>query len=164
MNIWKAGLFCIALSGLAGCIVTPTAPVNDTAPMSSTSAPSVSRSSDGGAEVRYASGCFIAYDSAANRGGHAGSCTNQEFARADQEAARFLGGSAPANVASDDLSAFQGARAGQAEGGLRARGYELVRTEGLTAYWFNRGTGSCARIVTSDGRYSSVTMVPAGRC
>ncbi|MCC1480779.1 hypothetical protein [Roseibaca sp. Y0-43] len=71
--------------------------------------------------------------------------------------------SAP-TMPSDDLSAFQGARAGQAEGGLQARGYQLARTEGLTAFWFNQGTGSCARIVTSNGRYESVTMVPASNC
>ncbi len=65
---------------------------------------------------------------------------------------------------SSDLSSFQGARAGQAEGGIQALGYELIRTEGLTAFWFNRSTGACARIVTSDGRYSSVTMLPAGDC
>jgi len=63
-----------------------------------------------------------------------------------------------------DLSQFQGARAGQAEMGIQNLGYELIRTEGLTAYWFNRSTGACARIVTSDGRYSSVTMLPADDC
>jgi hypothetical protein len=63
-----------------------------------------------------------------------------------------------------DLSEFEGARAGQADNGIQALGYELVRTEGLTAWWFNRSTGACARIVTADGRYSSVTMLPAGDC
>ncbi len=63
---------------------------------------------------------------------------------------------------SSDLSWLEGARAGQAESGIRALGYELIRTEGLTAFWFDRATGDCARIVTSDGRYSSVTMLPAG--
>jgi len=63
-----------------------------------------------------------------------------------------------------DLSAFQGARAGQAEMGIQNLGYELIRTQGLTAYWFNRSTGACARITTADGRYSSVTMLPAQDC
>ena len=63
-----------------------------------------------------------------------------------------------------DLSSFEGARAGQAEMGLQNLGYELIRTEGLTAYWFNRSTGACAQIVTSNGRYSSVTMLPAEDC
>lgn len=75
----------------------------------------------------------------------------------------------PASVApvagnASDLSDFQGARAGQAEMGLQARGFELIRTDGLTAYWFNRSTGACAQIVTADGRYKSVTMLPAGDC
>ena len=42
--------------------------------------------------------------------------------------------------------------------------YELIGTEGLPAYWFNRSTGACARITTSDGRYSDVTMLPAQDC
>lgn len=43
-------------------------------------------------------------------------------------------------------------------------GFELVRTKGLTAYWFNRSTGACVEIVTSDGRYASVKMLPAADC
>jgi len=73
-------------------------------------------------------------------------------------------GGEPAVGSPSDLSSFQGARAGQAEMGLQNLGYELVRTQGLTAYWFNRSTGACAEIVTSDGRYSSVTMLPAQDC
>ena len=68
-------------------------------------------------------------------------------------------------VGSDsNLTAFEGARAGQAEMGIQNLGYELIRTDGLTAYWFNRSTGACAEIVTSDGRYSSVKMLPSGDC
>jgi hypothetical protein len=63
-----------------------------------------------------------------------------------------------------DLSAFEGARAGQAEGGIMALGYEPVRSQGLTTWYFNRSTGACARITTSDGRYSDVTMLPAEDC
>ncbi|WP_135506431.1 hypothetical protein [Roseovarius aestuariivivens] len=79
------------------------------------------------------------------------------------------GSSAPAQGtpsvgSSSDVTSFQGARAGQAEGGLRALGYEPIRSQGLTTYWFNRDTGACAEITTSDGRYSSVTMVPAEDC
>lgn len=71
---------------------------------------------------------------------------------------------APAVGSSSDLSSFVGARAGQAEMGIQNLGYELIRTEGLTAFWFNRSTGACARITTSDGRYSDVTMLPAQDC
>ena len=70
----------------------------------------------------------------------------------------------PAVGSSSDLSSFVGARAGQAEGGLTALGYELIRTQGLTAYWFNRSTGACAEIVTDNGRYSAVNMLPAEDC
>lgn len=63
-----------------------------------------------------------------------------------------------------DLTSFEGARAGQAEMGIQNLGYELIRTQGLTAFWFNRATGACARIVTADGRYQSVTMLPAEDC
>ena len=70
----------------------------------------------------------------------------------------------PSVGSSSDLSAFEGARAGQAEMGIQSLGYELVRTEGLTAFWFNRGTGACARITTSNGRYADVTMLPPGDC
>ncbi|NOD35877.1 MULTISPECIES: hypothetical protein [unclassified Ruegeria] len=70
----------------------------------------------------------------------------------------------PSVGSSSDLTAFEGARAGQAEMGIQNLGYELIRTDGLTAFWFNRSTGACARITTSDGRYSDVTMLPAGDC
>ncbi|SHG81895.1 hypothetical protein [Marivita hallyeonensis] len=70
----------------------------------------------------------------------------------------------PAVGSSSDLSAFEGARAGQAEMGIQNLGYELIRTEGLTVFWFNRSTGACARIMTSEGRYSDVTMLPSGDC
>ncbi len=79
------------------------------------------------------------------------------------------GSSAPAQGmpsvgSASDVTSFEGARAGQAEGGLMALGYEAIRSEGLTTYWFNRSTGACARITTSDGRYSDVTMLPAEDC
>ena len=70
----------------------------------------------------------------------------------------------PAVGSETDLSEFQGARAGQAEGGIKALGYEAVRSDGLTTWWFNRSTGACARITTSNGRYSSVDMLPAEDC
>ena len=63
-----------------------------------------------------------------------------------------------------DLTAFEGARAGQAEMGIQNLCYTLIRTEGLTAFWFNRSTGACARVTTADGRYSDVTMLPAADC
>lgn len=70
----------------------------------------------------------------------------------------------PAVGSSYDLTAFEGAKGGQAEDGIQALGYEAVRTQGLTTWWFNRETGACAQITTADGRYSSVTMLPSGDC
>lgn len=63
-----------------------------------------------------------------------------------------------------DLSSFEGAKAGQAEMGITNLGYELIRTQGLTQYWFNRSTGACAEITVGDGRYQSVNMLPAQDC
>jgi hypothetical protein len=70
----------------------------------------------------------------------------------------------PALGSASDLSSFQGARAGQAEMGIQNLGYELIRTEGLTQYWFNRSTGACAAMKVGDGRYQSVSMLPADDC
>lgn len=70
----------------------------------------------------------------------------------------------PAVGSSSDLSAFEGARAGQAEMGIQRLGYELIRSEGLTSYWFNRDTGACAEITTAEGVYASVNMLPPGDC
>ena len=67
-------------------------------------------------------------------------------------------------VQDSTLAGFEGARAGQAEMGIQNLGYELTRSEGLTSYWFNRSNGACARITTSDGRYSDITMLPFGDC
>ena len=71
---------------------------------------------------------------------------------------------APTVGSPTDVSSFEGARAGQAEGGLRNLGYEPIRSEGLTTWWFNRASGACARIRTANGRYEEVTMLPAQDC
>lgn len=70
----------------------------------------------------------------------------------------------PSVGSSSDLSSFVGAKGGQAEMGIMNLGYELVRSKGLTSYWFNKSTGACAEITTSDGRYSSINMLPSGDC
>lgn len=74
------------------------------------------------------------------------------------------GDSASAPAVETDLTYLEGARAGQAEFSITNQGYEAVRSKGLTTWWFNRATGSCARIVTSNGRYSKVDMLPAQDC
>ena len=70
----------------------------------------------------------------------------------------------PAVGSPTDLGDFEGARAGQSEMGIQALGYELIRTEGLTAFWFNQSTGACAQIVTDQGRYAEVTMLSYDEC
>ena len=74
------------------------------------------------------------------------------------------GSTAAPDSGAEGLSDFVGARAGQAEMGLQARGYELIRSKGLTSYWFNRATGSCAAITTAEGRYTNIAMLPAEDC
>jgi hypothetical protein len=86
------------------------------------------------------------------------------LAACDDSASSSGSAGQPAVGSSSDLSAFEGARAGQAEMGIQNLGYELIRSEGLTSYWFNRETGACAEITTSNGVYSSVNMLPAGDC
>ena len=70
----------------------------------------------------------------------------------------------PTVVADPALASYVGARAGQAEMGLQNMGYELIRSDGLTGYWFKPSTGACAAITTADGRYASINMLPAQDC
>ncbi|WP_417724348.1 hypothetical protein [Salipiger sp.] len=63
-----------------------------------------------------------------------------------------------------DLTSFRGARAGQSEAEIMDLGYTAYRTEGLTTYWLNSSANTCARITTADGRYQTVTMIPATDC
>ena len=71
---------------------------------------------------------------------------------------------APEYGNTSDIADFQGARAGQAEMGLQNKGYQAARTQGLTTFWWNAATQTCARIVTSQGRYSVVETAPRGDC
>ncbi len=63
-----------------------------------------------------------------------------------------------------DIYDFQGAKAGRAEMGLNNRGYQLARTQGLRGYWWTQNTGTCAKIVTSQGRYQSVDTASPSDC
>ena len=71
---------------------------------------------------------------------------------------------APAYGNTSDIADFVGARAGQAEGGLNNRGYQFARAQGLTSYYWNDRTQTCARIVTSNGRFSSVDTASRADC
>lgn len=63
-----------------------------------------------------------------------------------------------------DIADLVGARGSSGEMQLMARGYTLARTAGLTAYWWNAGTGVCAQVVTGDGRYQSVDAASRNDC
>ncbi len=53
----------------------------------------VTSRSDGGVEVKFPNGCFVAYDQYGNRGGHAGQCKNKQYERADDAAKSHLNAS-----------------------------------------------------------------------
>jgi hypothetical protein len=93
-----------------------------------------------------------------------GAPAEENPATADDGGGAMDGAGMPAVGSPTDVTAFQGARGGQAEGGLQALGFEAIRSEGLTTFWFNRSSGACARITTSEGVYSEVVMLPAEDC
>lgn len=72
-----------------------------------------------------------------------------------------LAAATAAHAQSTGLTDLVGARAGQAEGDLQARGYRWVRTEKgddrSYAFWWNPDRRQCVSIATMDGRYSSIT-------
>lgn len=74
------------------------------------------------------------------------------------------GAGVPAVGSLTDATAFDGARGGQAEGGLEALGYRPIRTQWLTPHWFNRSTGACARFTAADSVYSDVTRLSSEDC
>lgn len=171
--------FAFAALGLTGCADTnaPSKPAS-TAPAASIGAPTsaeqaclaaVSRTANNGDVVLLGSefsqaGTMVRVGVGPNR------APWQCIAYADGSTAgvQFMGddsaGVASAPGDASDIYDFVGAKGGQAEGGLQARGYELARTKGLTAYWYNASRRACAEIVTAEGRYSSVTTVPNSEC
>lgn len=67
----------------------------------------------------------------------------------------------PGTAQTTGLEDMVGARAGQAENGVRARGYAFIRAEQgddrSYTYWWNAARRQCVTIATMDGRYASVT-------
>lgn len=57
-----------------------------------------------------------------------------------------------------------GARAGQGENSLRARGYVLDHTDGGVQYWWNAGDRECINLFVSDGRYDTIDRRPSSEC
>ncbi|MVA98369.1 hypothetical protein GN330_14060 [Nitratireductor sp. CAU 1489] len=75
-----------------------------------------------------------------------------------------LPGVVNAPAAPVDIADLVGARGAGGETQLQLRGYELARTRGLTAYWWNADTQTCAEVVTANGRYESVVGVSPAEC
>lgn len=113
--------------------------------------------------------CLVSNDgSGATVEAQGGAAPAEDAATADDGGGAMDGAASDAVMPSvgspTDVTDFVGAPAGQAPGGLAALGFESVRSEGLTTYWFNSETGACARMTTSEGVYSEVVMVPAEDC
>ncbi|SON53906.1 hypothetical protein HDIA_0365 [Hartmannibacter diazotrophicus] len=65
---------------------------------------------------------------------------------------------------SPGLTDLTGARASSGEMALTSRGYSLAEQKGLTSYYWNATSGTCAEVVTGDGRYQSVSTVSPAQC
>lgn len=63
-----------------------------------------------------------------------------------------------------DIADLAGARAAGGETQMFSRGYAPARTKGLTAYWWNDATSTCARVITGNGRYKTVDTAKASDC
>jgi hypothetical protein len=70
-----------------------------------------------------------------------------------------MSGASTATSPESDLTYLEGARAGQAEFNITNQGYTVARQDGLTTWWLNAETQTCAQITTADGRYASVQMI-----
>jgi hypothetical protein len=87
-------------------------------------------------------------------GGHSHSSSNSTNVRIGQPVA--------------NLEDFVGARAGQAESGLRERGYEYRRAnqeaDSAISYWLETRTRNCVAIRTTDGRYAAIVYAEKSDC
>ena len=80
-------------------------------------------------------------------------------------------GETPSNLYSTtppNLRDLVGARAGQAEGQLKSRGYSYRNTVtfdgGKSSYYIEQRTGYCVEVGTVEGRYSSIVYNSSDRC
>ena len=71
---------------------------------------------------------------------------------------------APMSGPPADIADLVGARAAGGETTLQARGYTSARTQGLTAFWWNAATRTCARVTTAQGRYAEVASTAPADC
>ncbi|MDM9584832.1 hypothetical protein [Nostoc sp. GT001] len=73
------------------------------------------------------------------------------------------------NSSSRPLPDLVGARAGQAEGEVRRRGYtyrhnQRVSKTSVASFWVEGNSGKCVEIVTSNGRYQNIFYVDWHHC
>ena len=57
---------------------------------------------------------------------------------------------------------FMGARVNPQA--IEASGYRKVRTEGEVTWWTRTATGECARVISRNGYYGTITMHPVENC
>ena len=62
------------------------------------------------------------------------------------------------------LGDLVGARGSSGEYQLGVRGYVLAKSSGLTNYWWNGSSRTCARVVTYNGRYDVIDTASASDC
>lgn len=62
------------------------------------------------------------------------------------------------------LKDLEGARAGQAEGEVKRRGYHWIKSDGAYSYWREESTDYCVTIRTDDGRYKSIAYATKVDC
>jgi len=98
---------------------------------------------------------------ACGRGGGGGAPV-EAGSTAGGSAVGSVGGSAP--PPGIDLAAFAGDPVDEAELGLVTLGYGRAGRSGEVSYWQNRGTGSCAAVVVSDGRVTQARPAPRSAC
>jgi hypothetical protein len=68
------------------------------------------------------------------------------------------------NGAPADISDLVNARAGSAQSQMQARGYGIARYQGGATFWWNPTTTICARVVSGNGRYQTITTATARYC
>ncbi|WP_274628644.1 hypothetical protein [Arvimicrobium flavum] len=71
---------------------------------------------------------------------------------------------APVSGPPADIADLVGARAAGGETALQSRGYTSARTQGLTAFWWNANSRTCARVTTAQGRYAEVMTAAPSDC
>lgn len=63
-----------------------------------------------------------------------------------------------------DIADLVNARTAGAKSQMQARGYAVVSYQGGAAFWWNPTTTICARVVTANGRYQTITTATARYC